>query len=1035
MMFFDDEEEQPRIRQMGQFEVRREREGRNGALISLEYRRIGERNAQLYYTEDDFLNEVWEAVEDIGVEEVRGVVLNYIDWRGDIYFRTMPTTNMNEFFESASNTTIGLPMRGSDVVPDTYTLDVNTFIIRYITYPVVAAKNGSYKSGETDYYNIADYRGEEGDCLLNILRNVAPLKTVAKLDKNIYNDKVRKLLNLPEGSIECSPENLQKIANFFVCNIECYNDKIEEVDKIVFIDSNQNGNKVHYEMRHQQIYNIKSLKPTTLTAHILIVEGHCSHIHKFKPIEICPYTGDLEIRTREPDLKLRILEQGRPYFWAKRPPKGKGKEGEKIKYKTEILVYDLETVFDEKTGKLTPYACGWYSFPMNRRDADFSTEESKMSFISEGVDCMKGLIDEIADCPKDVRYLIVSFNGAKFDNFILAQALAKKEMLHDLFFTSNQIRDIRSGRHSTLDLCKLCPMTLDNACEGFKTQPVKLKGFEHSTPQHYYSINKFDEWMTNERKRLVDYLSCDVMSTCSLAVKLNNSLKDLTGISPFEEGLGTIAGLSWEAFYLKCQDELKKGRRIMPIACKTEEADRMARKAVIGGRTQNFKYAGFTSTEDAFMIDVCSLYPTTMSGAKSHLMPECVMYGHYPVGEETKTLEYMPNKLGFYNVRIIRQPVPNIIPLRSEDKPHNWKCTDPFETVISSVSIELIRFYRGEVEVMDGYYYEESTTEMFKSFLSPIIKEKSEQDKKKDDKDETYNPALRETSKLIMNSLSGKFAQKNYDDLAVLSKGRLDQIASEKKFLNGKAKSWYPICGEMCLLVGKKETKYNQKKTKPVAVSVFIYEHSRAFMYHLIYNKYNPIYTDTDSAILLKEDYLRFRKDFPELDPAGRLKNLGDVECELYPKPEAQKMIICQPKCYYINGLDDKGKDTVKAKIKGVQYKRDKFITNKMTAKDMERKTLAELHQIYHHEADETVESLLNPIKLFENLSENKSVFVLCSALRKGLDIEGFTIKQVYTIKNLILDKEAREEIKLRNREDKKETKKEIKEIMNILKN
>jgi hypothetical protein len=1028
MMFFNEDE----LPNMGQFEVVRAREGRNGALVSLMYRRLPQFvEPALYYTEDEFFYEVWNYVEEIGVENVRGVVFQYVDWRGDIYFRTMPTNNIYSFFEASSNTTIGQPVRGSDIVPEVYELNKNTFVIRYITHPVVAAKNGSYKSTDLTYYQIADYRGDEGDCLLNILRNVAPLKTVAKLEKNIYNDKVRRLLNLPDGGIECSPDNLQKLSDFFMCNIEIYNNQIEETKKIEFMDSAQNGNRVHYEMQHQLIHNIKCVRPTSLTAHILIVEGHCSHIHKFKPIEICPYTGDLEIRTREPDLKLRILEQGRPYFWAKRPPKKNAKEGEKIRYKTEILVYDLETVFDELTGNLKPYSCGWYIFDINREDSDFSKENCRMTF---GFDCMDGLIDEIASAPRDVRYLITSFNGAKFDNFILAQSLAKSEMLHDLFFTSNQIRDIRSGRHSTLDLCKLCPMTLDNACEGFKTQPVKVAGFEHSTPQHYYSINKLDEWLTTERKRLVDYLNGDVMSTCSLAVKLNQSLKALTNISPLEEGIGTIAGLSWEGFYRRCADELKKGNRVMPVACKTEKADKLMRGAIIGGRTQNFKYAGFISEEEAFMVDVCSLYPTTMSGAKSELMPEALMYGFYPIGEEIETTEYKEGKLGVYNVIIKRQPTPNIIPYREKDKPHNWKFEGEFTSIISNVSIELIRYYGGEVDVLDGYYYEDSTREMFKSFLSPIILEKSAQDGLKERKSPDYNPAMRETSKLIMNSLSGKFAQKNYDDLAILSKGRLNQLASEKKFVDGKATRWYPICGEMCLLVGKKELKYNQKKTKPVAVSVFIYEHSRAFMYHILYKEYNPIYTDTDSAILLKDDYLKFREKFPQLNPDKRLKDLGDIECELYPR-EGQKMIICQPKCYYINGNDDKGQKIVKAKVKGVNYKRDKFIRNKMKAKWIETRKLATVHDIFTNDVDEEVESLKDPQKLFEALSENKTAFVLCSSLRKGLDEGGFIIKQVYTVKNLILDKEAREEIKLRNREDKKETKKEIKEIMNILKN
>jgi hypothetical protein len=995
----------------------------NGALRSNRYRQI-DRNEII--SRRQFIGNILDFIDQIGEDNTRGIVILFTDDRGQSYIRTITATDKDAFEMELFFMEEGMPMHGSDQIAETYSLDTSTFFIKYITHPTAASKNISYKATDLKYYKIADYRGDEGDCLLNVLRNVRAL------EKNIYNKNLRKSLNLPDGKIECTPENIQKLADTFKCNIEAYSEEIEEVEPIKFIDDPKNGNKAHYEMRHSMIFNIRcSIKAEKgiphPTAHILIKNDHCSHILKFKEINICPYTGDLEIRNNEKELKKRVLEQYRTYYGCKRIAEVKEKEKKKLNVK--ILVYDIETVFEAGKGLLMPYAVGWYIFDVNRTDADFSNEESKMSF---GFDCMEELVKEIAQADKDTKYIITSFNGARFDNFILAQALAKNEMLNDVFFTSNQIRDIRSGQHSTLDLCKLCPMSLDAACKGFKTEPKKVEGFDHSLPQRQFLEGNFTNWVTDNKDKLVEYLNCDVMSTCSLAVKLTHNLKTLTGINPFLENIGTIAALSWEAFQSNISEkEHNLKEELAPKAAKDEENDKFIRKAIIGGRTQNFEKAGFISNEPAYMIDEVSLYPSVMAGANAEYMPEQLLYGFYPVGEETKTREYKEGYLGIYNVKIISQPTPNIIPYREEGKSHDWKYKEAFETTISSVSIEMIRHHGGVIEVYDGIYYEKKSNDMFNSFLSPIIDEKSRQDKLKEDEDPEYNSALRETCKLIMNSLSGKFAQRSYDDLAILSKGALNQHASEKKFLNGKAPKWYEISGEMCLLVGKKEVKYNQKKTKPAAVSVFIYEHSRSQMYHLIYSKYNPIYTDTDSAILREKDYFRFRKDFPRLDPTGRMKQLGDLECELFPC-DGQKMVICQPKCYYINGNDEKENKIIKAKIKGVNYKRDKYISSKQKAKQLESYSLETLHKLYYNEIeDEEIKLLKDPYELFKNLALNKTVSILCSSLRKGIEAKsGFTIKQVYQIKSLILDNDARKEIKQNKKDLKIEIRKLNKELI-----
>lgn len=88
----------------------------------------------------------------------------------------------------------------------------------------------------------------------------------------------------------------------------------------------------------------------------------------------------------------------------------------------------------------------------------------------------------------------------------------------------------------------------------------------------------------------------------------------------------------------------------------------------------------------------------------------------------------------------------------------DWTFKGAFKTFINNIDIETLRKHHGECfKVIKGVKFDKVVNgwEIF-----PVIGHwkdvKQEQDKLKDDKSSDYNPALREYSKLVQNSLSGK---------------------------------------------------------------------------------------------------------------------------------------------------------------------------------------------------------------------------------------------------------------------------------------
>jgi hypothetical protein len=883
---------------------------------------------------------------------------------------------MDNFAEMIDQLQRGEPTHGSDEIAAGLRLITNEFDLAWVVPPRGGSGRGSYSTISTPLFLLRDYKCKEGDCLLAILRN--NLEDPEKIPALPRNNTLRKQLGLPQGPI---PVNLlDLLEERFQIGLELYGEELRiERD---FTDHDKNICDATWE--YQKIRPAGAY-PKTISIALTHNESHYSQIAKFNPISLCPITGDFPASTNIDTIRARVIAQGRP--WLANPPEKKKRRvrerepialdaGKKRGPKKEhwIVVFDFETVWDpDNLSRITPYAVGWLAFPADRTDADFTKDRDAVRIDPTFGRCQYKLLEFIRSCPSNRRYTLVGYNNSRFDNFLLAKAANNRDCLNNVFWANNSIMNMRIDRfHDTLDLCRLCPgMSLSMAANGFQTSPKKIEGFNHEEVQAAFLEGRLEEWRKENSAKESEYLMCDILSTASLFVKLTSTLKEISGVDPIKAA--TIGRLTWKSF-------IKSKPPIAPA--KDEETDKFFRASIVGGRTQNFKEAGHTVSGKLRMIDVCSLYPTTLKGVNPHLFPPQCHYGYFPTGEYKKTPTYVPGKIGSYRVRVIRQPEKNILPRRSDKAgdPLDWKHEGEFETYTTSCSIELIRAYGGEVEVFEGYYWEESSNILFTGFIDRIFAIKQEQDRLKKIGSPDYNPALRECAKLLLNALTGKFAQRNFDDRVVFVRGAAAQLAEEAKMRNGPV-MWIPMCGETGMLVGKKplDEVYKADKAKPSQISALIYEYSRMYMYHLIIAHHDIMYMDTDSALLSEHDYNLFVKRHNELcfQELGRTKTLGDLEEELG-YPEEAEAILLAPKLYFVGGC---GKAS-KVKIKGVCRHRDR-LANKELYERYKGASPRQLRELYvgddlGHLKDEKDARLM-----FEQIRDEGEAYVLCSQLQK----------------------------------------------------
>ena len=729
----------------------------------------------------------------------------------------------------------------------------------------------------------------------------------------------------------------------------------------------------------------------------------------------------------------------------------------------KFLFFDIETVIDVTARNVMKE----YSISFSVFDADELQQLSKYD-AEKDMDNMQKLIDKSTinfvgyDCLiRFVKWILdnqfiedkqngntyncfhlISFNGANFDNFLLLNSLLDLEndfgqemFVNEIFYNGSQILNFRiNNKHAVFDVAKHLVGSLASNCKGFKVNCVAKTSFDHHKAQKLHDEGKLIEYMNNNQE-LIDYNNRDVLSLAVIFQRYCDALALMPATKKYSDNLcsrKTIGGMVWDIALrhmktIKMEQDTtittgrgknkstKTHRIIRPIEFpklnKTQYDDMLKYKSA--GRVQLFNGIQHI-LEEMGSKDICSMYPFVMAVMKN---------AYYPCGELHETDEYIKNKMGWYycdidQSNLIKKNLPLIIAKKVFTKKkdgsegalegNDWDTKEILKDYfISTVQIDQLKKYGCDVKIKNGLYFSDKVRgcDLFE-FILEFMNKKNEQDEFKKTKDERYNSALRETLKLLSNSMSGKaieglhlektVATDSYGFLKIKDADKTEQITTIN-IIGSKVFTTYKVTQES-----------QMAKQRPVYIGCLIYAYAQKHIYDTLFavvGKKDMVYCDTDAGKLTKSAFMR--EDVQEYYKTAKVeawdkaiqydkrlanhllydpnsKVYGSYEEELSPNTES---FFLQKKGYIIIGKDNK--DT-KIGFKGVPKTAlllngdESFMTGKKDKDGKIKYTIDDQKKAidyYNENRDKQIQN--NPKKFGSSIFKNRYGYVLTTSFRK----------------------------------------------------
>jgi hypothetical protein len=578
---------------------------------------------------------------------------------------------------------------------------------------------------------------------------------------------------------------------------------------------------------------------------------------------------------------------------------------------TTYVFFDYETVVDyHDESIMVPYSLSVFvsndtqneilsNFDLDSDDLACSKIRKLNSKTFIGHDCTAQFFQWFFnDLTTRIRtnVVFIGFNNVCFDNLILYRDIKKLGInieIESQIFACGGLLNFSfryNGRKiDTFDVSKHLVGSLKKLCADFRVKVCGKRAFDHEIPQAMFNDSKLFEWIAENKDDLIEYNEFDVISLAIIYHRYRAALLHISEAILYAKDLTsskTIGGLIYKIFkdyiekikntldFVPENDQIfsqepmnSKNNSIFPKLPHKWYTDLLEGKSA--GRVQCFQ--GKTKfIEQIVSFDVCSLYPYVMA---------CVNRW-YPYGNliETVGAQFEEDLIGFYYTtfdqsNLARQNLPLILPLKERDHlgnitENNYNCRKGIcETpmLISSVDVKQLRRYGCKYQIHGGFYFSHKmkSCDMFKPILQ-FMQAKNVQDNLKKSKSTEYNPALRETLKLFMNSLSGKVIEGLHTDKMKIFKP--DQLEEMNKFFATQRNvKFIDLLGDS--LHVSYEIDSSERKTllkqRPVYLGALIYAHAREHMYNYGYSRVGLdrlLYTDTDSIKFPKkyvDDYLQ----------------------------------------------------------------------------------------------------------------------------------------------------------------------------------
>lgn len=705
------------------------------------------------------------------------------------------------------------------------------------------------------------------------------------------------------------------------------------------------------------------------------------------------------------------------------------------------VYYDLETVYVEEAGaesNLRPYSISWLietkQAPSEVVSYDISTSEilERTTIESNGpvckvklsdfptTDLFEHLMTDLRNHGPGNKFVLIAYNGSGFDHVFLFSYLVRNGYrVKTAPKSTGKIRHMKfwisygQEGFSVLEVWDpylFVMRSLDQAASDFGI-PIKKLPFDHEVIQNAYLTGRLSDFLTRNRQLVEEYNCRDVQVLRMFTNKLVQTLSKLTGFSiKVILSCQTLPGLCFKFWRkLLCDTAVKNSmpqlasvpcpKTEFPKAAKDVKTDKKIRSATIGGRVEGTPgvYNG-----DFRMVDVVSLYPTVMA-----------MF-NYPFGEEiivkdgNQALQYYAqNYLGLYYINydqsslvtehtILPQRILSGLDPTSPTGKGKLSWTKGSGTGwVPLITIQLLMQYGAKVSLIPDEDGEsaivwDKNSPMFKQYVDTLSKIKQEQDMFKAKGDSRYNNSLREMVKLMLNSLSGKVIQRNFDNASVF-------VQSEKEFTDAMnqlgSENWVgrdvtvsPVTTSSAFIEYKIIDPY--KRPMPSQLGIFIYAYARAYMFVNVFSKAHVYYSDTDSAVILFSDYNKLPTELLPIQYVNmpgsatltetviREKQFGDLELEEadYELPDGRKfkikqyttLVVIASKTYalyYQNQI-------VKYRLKGVR-KSDEFYDPAAVIEGVEGSGWKPIEKyVYDSQTEKYKRTERNVERLFELLAQ-----------------------------------------------------------------
>ncbi len=711
---------------------------------------------------------------------------------------------------------------------------------------------------------------------------------------------------------------------------------------------------------------------------------------------------------------------------------------------SEYIFFDFETTIDwDEESRMKPYSLAILKlshteleslekmdFEMNQVGVDDLIIKNSHCWV--GYNCISEFNDYLSSTPENIRYTLIGYNNANFDNLILLEWYLKfnPDVISSVCFMNNSVLSFKIfGCNDIFDIHKHLFGSLNDACTNFKVNCCPKLSLNHTKMQDLYDEDR--EKFIKDRMVDADMIKYNIYDVASTAVifkryqdaLLNipndiiisraNNLTDYKTIGSFIYGAiqdyWIDIGYSPPALYSQDPDV---GDKLF-----TFYNDMLKYKAA--GRCELFNGTTIVNEEVA-AIDVCSQYPFHMI-CKDNLYPDGdVVISSYDGFCKLTAANSSDKLIGWFYVNIDQSNLwnnnkPNLYPLKKEFE----NCWDTREILkeyfISTIDINKLIEYGCIVDFCDrdGLYFTKTieSTKLF-GILGCIMQAKNQQDIHKKNNSNLYNKSLRETCKLLLNAPSGKVIERLHCSKIELLQNVSDFNSLFKKSVNNKIKDLRVsnVIGGRAIIQYEVDPQSIIKRHRPIYIGLLIYAYSRNYLYDKIIDKVpkeDIYYCDTDCIHMKKTAFSKWCKDegnklidhnpliyeYDERYKDHKLyeddsKIFGSFENELKDLGKNNYAFYMSKKMYSIGSRNDTFK-VLKSRFKGV-HKNDLFIEddNPICKLDKNRlkidRTQKEIYN-YIKTRDNCLENHLVHKKFLDQLCRTKQAYILTSSFKKSI--------------------------------------------------